>query len=85
MQLSWDRVKAIVSRPYKNYENIIKSRKNYTLDIIEQDILSGREMVAYKKTFWIRILQRKWKNLYYQKIKYYKSPNNLFQRQITGK
>ena len=69
----------------KNYENIIKSGKNYTLDIIEQDILSGREMVAYKKTFWIRILQRKWKNLYYQKIKYYKSPNNLFQRQITGK
>jgi len=69
----------------KNYENIIKNSKNYTLDIIEQDILSGREMVAYKKTFWIRILQRKWKNRYYQKIKYYKSPNNLFQRQITGK
>jgi len=70
---------------FKNYENIIKNSKNYTLDIIEKDILTGREMVAYKKTFWLRILQRKWKNRYYQKIKYYKSPNNLFQRQITGK
>ena len=69
----------------QNYENIITNSINYTLDIIEKDILTGKEMVAYKKTFWIRIFQRKWKNRYYRKIKYYKSPNNLFQRQITGK
>ena len=42
-------------------------------------------MVAYKKTFWLRIFQRKWKNDYYRKVKFYKNPKNLFLREIGVK
>ena len=34
------------------------------LDIIEISYLHGGEMVACKKTFWLRILQRKWKKFF---------------------
>ena len=52
----------------ENYSDIIKKRSYYNIDIVETNILTGQEMVAYKKTFWLKIFQRKWKNQYY---KYY--------------
>ena len=76
-----DRLKHPVIR---NYANIIKNKKNFTLEIIEKDTLIGNEMVAYKKTFWLRIFQRKWRNNYYRKMSFYKNPRNLFARQING-
>ena len=69
----------------RNYANIIKRKQNFILEIIEKDTLIGSEMVAYKKTFWLRIFQRKWKNNYYRKMRFYKNPKNIFARQITGK
>lgn len=69
----------------RNYANIIKNKKNFTLEIIKKDTLIGNEMVAYKKTFWLRIFQRKWKNNYYRKLYFYKNPKNLFLRQINGR
>ena len=69
----------------KNYKNIISNSKYYTVDIVEIDVLTGEEHVAYKKTFWLSIFQRKWKNNYYKKIKFYKNPKNLFLRQINGR
>ena len=68
----------------ENYSKIITNIKNYTIDIVEKDILSGGEMVAYKKTFWLRIFQKKWKNNYYKKINKFKNPKNLFLRSING-
>ena len=69
----------------RNYINIIKNKRNFRLEIIEKDILTGREMVAYKKTFWLRILQKKWKSNYYRKMHFYKNPKNIFLRQINGR
>ena len=69
----------------ENYNNIIRKRNYYNIEIIETDILSGMEMVAYKKTFWLKILQRKWKKDYHKKINSYKNPRRLFMRQITGR
>ena len=76
-----DRLKHPIVR---NYANIIKNKNNFTLEIIEKDTLLGNEMVAYKKTFWLRIFQRKWKKIYYRKLRFYKNPKNLFARQING-
>ena len=69
----------------ENYKNIVANSKNHNIDIIQQDILSGEEMVAYKKTFWLRIFQKKWKKNYYKKINFYKNPKNLFSRQLHGR
>ena len=69
----------------ENYANIVRKRSYYTIDIVETDILTGQEMVAYKKTFWIKILQRRWKTRYYRKINSLKNPRRLFLRQINGR
>lgn len=69
----------------ENYANMIRKRSYYNIDIVETDILTGQEMVAYKKTFWIKLLQRRWKNKYYRKINSFKNPRRLFLRQISGK
>ena len=69
----------------QNYANIVRKRSYYTIDIVETDILTGEEMVAYKKTFWIKLLQRRWKTRYYRKINGLKNPIRLFQRQINGR
>ena len=69
----------------ENYKNIVSNSKYYTIDIVEMDVLTGQEHVAYKKTFWLSIFQRKWKNNYYKKMNFYKNPKNLFIRQINGR
>ena len=69
----------------ENYKNIVSNSKYYTIDIVEMDVLTGQEHVAYKKTFWLSIFQRKWKNNYYKKMNFYKNPKNLFLRQINGR
>ena len=69
----------------RNYINILSNKKYYCLDIVKEDTLQGEEMVAYKKTFWLRIFQKKWKNNYYRNIKFYKNPKNLFLREIGVK
>ena len=38
--------------------------KYIRLEIIQADLLSGQEEVAYLKTFWLRIVQRRWKKIY---------------------
>jgi hypothetical protein len=47
-----------------NYSQIIRKHNYIGLDIIEVSLLNGGEMVACKKTFWLRILQRKWKKIF---------------------
>lgn len=48
---------------YRNYRNII-ARENYIKPEIAQCVyLETNECVAILKTFWIRIIQRKWKNI----------------------
>ena len=38
--------------------------KHCCLQIVQTDVLSGLEEVAYLKTFWLKIVQRRWKKIY---------------------
>lgn len=79
----------IVSHPViRNYENIVYSEKNFKIDIIQEDILDGEEYVGYLKTFWLKILQRKWKRIFkerQEKKRMMSNPKRLMKREIKGK
>jgi len=40
------------------------SMKYCSLQIVQTDILTGLEEVAYLKTFWLKLVQRRWKKIY---------------------
>ncbi len=46
----------------RNYTAV--TNKCIRLEIIQTNILAGHEEVAYLKTFWLRIVQRRWKKIY---------------------
>ena len=58
------------------------------LDIIQLDELTpGLEEVAYIKTFWLRIVQRKWKKIFQERKELIKKRSQfkaLKERQLTG-
>ena len=52
------------------------------------DYLPGHEAVAYIKTFWLRLIQRRWKKLFKQRkniIQKRCNINSLNYRQMHGK
>jgi hypothetical protein len=71
---------------YRNYKNII-SRQNYIKpEIAECVYLENQECVAILKTFWIKIIQRTWKNVIKNRkdvLKKCCNLNYLKQREIT--
>ena len=74
---------------FKNYKNIISS-KNYIKPEIAECIYldNGGECIAILKTFWFRLLQRRWKNIYKRRmiiIKKRSYLNSLKYREIYGK
>lgn len=72
----------------RNYSNIIKRENYIKFDIVKIDTLNGLEEVAYIKTFWLKIIQRKWKKIYHNRknlIKKLSNPKYLLKREITGK
>jgi hypothetical protein len=72
----------------RNYNNIIDNEKYIKLDIIETHELGGREMVGYIKTFWLRIIQRKWKKIFKKRkevIQKRKALHALRDHEINGK
>jgi hypothetical protein len=72
-----------------NYNKIIKKENYIKVDIIQMDTLSGMEEVGYIKTFWIKILQRKWKLVYKKRKEMIQrilsNPKYLLKREINGK
>lgn len=38
-----------------------------SLEIVDYHCLPGREMVGVSKTFWLKLIQRKWKKVYAQR------------------
>ena len=48
----------------RNYHNIIKHPNYIKLEIGEYIILPTQEAIAILKTFWLRIIQKKWKKVY---------------------
>lgn len=69
----------------RNYYNIVK---NYKLEIVQMIYLNTGHQICIPKTFWLKIIQRKYKNYYkklQERIRRAKHPKALFKRQITGK
>ena len=70
----------------RNYRKVQK--KYIRLEIIQADVLTGQEEVAYLKTFWLRIVQRRWKKIYKDRqtlIQQRSTFKALQERQRTGK
>jgi hypothetical protein len=72
----------------RNYKNIISKIDYIKPEIGEYIILPTQEAVAILKTFWLRIIQKKWKSIFKERqkiIKYRITHNFLFIKEITGK
>jgi hypothetical protein len=72
----------------RNYRNIINNSNYIKPEIGEYIVLPTQEAVAILKTFWLRILQRKWKNVFKERLNIIKMRSNpicVYARQITGK
>lgn len=52
----------------RNYDKIIARPDYIRVEIGEYIILPSQETVAILKTFWLRIIQRKWRRLYKEKM-----------------
>ena len=71
----------------RNFNNIIKVNNFIKIDIVFVDQLSGNESVGYIKTFWIKLIQRRWKKIYKQRqdvLKQRMLPKSIREREITG-
>ena len=72
----------------RNYKNIVSKLNYVNLEIIDTKIIYDGEdyiNVSIKKTFWLKILQRKWKNYLRKKLLFIKNLHNLRYREIHGK
>jgi hypothetical protein len=73
---------------FRNYRNIVMRPDNIKPEIAECLYLSGGECVAILKTFWIKIIQRTWKNIILERKKIIKLRCNLksiIHREVNGK
>jgi hypothetical protein len=73
---------------FPNYNNILQNEKYFTIDIFDMKCLSTLEIIGVKKTYWIRMIQRRWKKLYKERLNIITKRNNpeaLKYRQIHGK
>jgi hypothetical protein len=72
----------------RNYNKIIQDKNFIKIDIVFVDELPGNESVCYIKTFWIKLIQRRWKKIYKQRqdiLKQRMLPKSIREREITGK
>ena len=68
-----------------NYQKV--ATKYMRLEIVQADVLAGGEEVAYLKTFWLRLVQRRWKKIYQARKEMLKKRSGikaLHERQRTG-
>ena len=71
-----------------NYREIMRKKIKPSIEIV--DIIYLNEGLypvecCVLKTFWLKILQRKWKQYYKNKILFRKNPKTLLYRSIHGK
>lgn len=72
----------------RNYLNIISKKKYIMPEIVECIVLPTQEIIAIKKTFWIKIIQRTWKKIFYKRNKLFADPLFIRKyqlRQISSK
>ena len=71
----------------RNYQNIISNPNYIRAEIGEYIILPTQEAITILKTFWIRIIQKKWKKVFKQQQQIIQERcklQNLNIRRITG-
>ena len=71
----------------RNYYKIVSNPNYIQPEIGEYIILPTQESVAILKTFWIRIIQRRWRKIYQARqrlIKERSTMGALRERQLTG-
>jgi len=69
----------------RNYHNIISKTDYIKKEIGECIVLPTQETIAILKTFWFRIIQRKWKNVFKERQIILKKRNlqySLYEREI---
>lgn len=79
---------AIRDTAFRNYKNIISKQPYIKPEIAECVYLENLECVAILKTFWIKIIQRTWKNILRKRaiiIKKRSTVNSLKHRELTGR
>ena len=72
----------------RNYHNIVSNPTFFKIEIIESEVLPTLETICVIKTFWIKLIQRKWKKIYKARIDMLakiKNPRNLMLREYSGK
>lgn len=72
----------------RNYKNIIRNPNYIKPEIGEYIILPTQESIAILKTFWLRIIQKKWKKVFKERknvIKQRCHISNLSIREIRGR
>uniref|UniRef100_A0A6C0KIG1 Uncharacterized protein n=1 Tax=viral metagenome TaxID=1070528 RepID=A0A6C0KIG1_9ZZZZ len=76
-----------LSHPFiNNYWSIVK-KDNHVLDIVQKIEKDTGETLAIKKTFWLKIFQRRWRNILKERqhiINMRKCPKAITYRQIYG-
>ena len=72
----------------RNFNTIIQKSNYAKLDIVESIFLDSGQYVACIKTFWLRLLQRKWKTFYKKQqilLKQRRSIHFLKKRELYGR
>jgi hypothetical protein len=71
----------------RNYLNIIQNPNYIQPEIGEYIVLPTKEAVAILKTFWLRIIQKKWKQIYKERqiiLQRRCNPKSIMSRERTG-
>jgi hypothetical protein len=72
----------------RNYKNIVNKQTYYHPQIIEPIYLPSGEHICIIKTFWLKLIQRKWKKIFQEKKALWRrraSPSALFYKMIHGR
>ena len=74
----------------RNYNNIIRNHNQFTLQIIEPTTFSigncewDNYSVSVNKTYWLRLIQRRWREIYRKRLQQKKNINNLKYKELHG-
>ena len=74
----------------RNYKNIMRTPSQLTVQIIKPSTISigknewDKYSVGVNKTHWLRVIQRRWREIYRKRIQSKKNINNLKYREIHG-
>lgn len=73
---------------FRNYKNIILKQPYIKTEIAECVYLENQECIAILKTFWIKLIQRTWKNILQKRASILKKRANIHSlkhRELTGR